>query len=144
MKNKYLITLNASQTVNGENEEMTFTAPAEYSIGEDGVKIIQYKEYTEEAITKDDFLLTTVKVVSDEKVSVTRQSKYTSKLFLEKHKIHQSQYKTPMGSVVFSVMCTAINDKLGETGGKLEVVYNLLHGAQLISENRFIITVKEN
>lgn len=142
MDKKFLITLIATQKINDDTDSVTFTAPAEFYI-KDGTKYIVYKEYGDSSMTSEDFVLNTIKVYSPEKVSVTRKQKYTSRLFLEKFNTHQTQYRTPVGSIIFGVMCTDIEDSLTPDGGTLNVEYNLLQGASLISENSFNITVKE-
>jgi uncharacterized beta-barrel protein YwiB (DUF1934 family) len=143
MSKNYLITLTASQEANGEKEEMTFTAPGEYYM-ENGVRIIKYKEFSEESRTKDDYSLNTIKVYSDDKVSVIRKAEHTTRLFIEKDRLHQCHYQTPMGQLIFGVICTKLHNNLSDDGGVLDVTYSLNLNSQKLSLNRFILKVKEN
>ena len=143
MNKKYLITLFASQEADGEKDEMTFTAPGEY-YEENGVKIVKYKEFSEESKTKDDFSLNTIKSIGDTKVSILRESEHTTRLYLEKDKLHKCHYMTPKGELMFGVLCTKLQNNLDKTGGTLEVAYSLDLNGQAVSNNRFILTVKEN
>ncbi len=139
----FLITLIASQEAAGEKDEMTFTSPGEYFV-ENGVRIVRYKEFSEDSVTKDDYSLNTIKIYSDSKVSVLRESEHTTRLFLEKEKLHQCHYRTPMGDLMFGVLCTRLNNNLDNNGGTLDVSYNLDLNGQAMSHNRFILKVKEN
>lgn len=139
----YLITLTASQEAGGQKDEMTFTAPGEYYI-ENGVRIVKYKEYNEESHTPDDFSLNTIKIYNDDKVSVIREAEHTTRLFIERDKLHQCHYQTPMGQIIFGVLCTRLHNNLTDNGGKLDVTYSLNINSQAVSINRFILTVKEN
>ena len=143
MDKNYLITLFASQEADGEKDEMTFTAPGEY-YEENGVKIVKYKEFSEESKTKDDFSLNTIKSIGDTKVSILRESEHTTRLYLEKDKLHKCHYVTPMGELMFGVFCTKLQNNLDKDGGTLEVAYSLDLNGQAMSHNRFILTVKEN
>lgn len=143
MENKFLITFEASQEVNGEKDSMTFTAPGEY-FEEKGIRIVKYKEYSEESKTKDDYSLNTIKIINDSKISILRESEHTTRLFLEKDKLHQCHYRTPMGDLMFGVLCTTMDNKLNSEGGKLDVEYRLNLNGQPMSNNKFVLTVKEN
>lgn len=140
---KYLITLTASQNAGGEKDEMTFTAPGDY-YEENGVKIVKYKEYSEDSQTENDYSLNTIKIFSDTKVSVLREGEHTTRLFLEKEKDHHCHYRTPMGDLMFNVICTRLHNNLDESGGTLEVAYSLALNGQTMSHNTFHLKVKEN
>ncbi len=143
MDKKYIITLTASQEVDGQRDELTFTAPGQYYT-ENGVLIVKYKEYSEESRTEDDYSLNTLKVYSDTRVSILRESEHTTRLFLEKDKHHHCHYNTPMGDLMFNVLCTKIHNNLDENGGTLEVSYALDLNGQTMSRNGFLLRVKEN
>ena len=119
MSKKYLITFYASQSNLQEKDEMTFTAPGEY-YEENGIRIVKYKEYSE------------------------REGDHTTRLFLEKDKVHNCHYRTKMGDLMFSVLCTKLHNNLTDNGGKLDVAYSLDLNGETVSYNRFILTVKEN
>lgn len=138
---KYLITLIASQEAEGEKDQMKFTAPGEF-FEEKGVKIVRYKEFSQESKTKDDYSLNTIKIYSDNKVSVLREGNHTTRLYLEKDKLHRCHYRTPMGDLMFGVLCTKLNNSLNDEGGKLDVAYSLDINGQAMSRNRFILTVQ--
>jgi uncharacterized beta-barrel protein YwiB (DUF1934 family) len=143
MNKHYLITLTASQEADGEKDEVTFTAPGEYYI-ENGVRVIKYKEFSEESRTKEDFSLNTIKVYNDDKVAVIREGEHTTRLFIEREKLHQCHYQTQMGQLIFGVLCTKLHNNLSDKGGTLDVSYSLNLNNQSLSLNRFILKVKEN
>lgn len=143
MSDKFLISFYASQSNLSDKDEMTFTAPGEF-YEENGIKIVKYKEYSEDSHTKDDYSLNTIKIISDSKVSILREGDHTTRLFLEKDKLHKCHYRTQMGDLMFDVFCTKLNNNLTNNGGKLEVAYSLDLNGETVSYNRFILTVKEN
>lgn len=143
MSDKFLITFYASQSNLSDKDEMTFTAPGEF-YEENGIKIVKYKEYSEDSHTKDDYSLNTIKIISDNKVSILREGDHITRLFLEKDKLHKCHYRTKMGDLMFDVFCNKINNNLTNNGGKLEVAYSLDLNGETVSYNRFILTVKEN
>ena len=87
MSKKYLITFYASQSNLQEKDEMTFTAPGEY-YEENGIRIVKYKEYSEDSQLEGDYSLNTIKIVNDIKLSILREGDHTTRLFLEKDKVH--------------------------------------------------------
>ena len=139
---KYIITMVASQEAGGEKDRTKFTAPGEF-FEENGVKIVRYKEFSTESKTNDDYYLNTIKIFNDSKVSVAREGSHTTRLFLEKDKLHRCHFRTPMGDLMFDVMCTRLNDSLNDKGGELDVAYNLDINGHALSRNRFVITVLE-
>ena len=72
MSKKYLITFYASQSNLQEKDEMTFTAPGEY-YEENGIRIVKYKEYSEDSQLEGDYSLNTIKIVNDSKLSILIQ-----------------------------------------------------------------------
>ena len=122
---------------------MTFTAPGEYS-EENGIRIVKYKEYSEDSQLEGDYSLNTIKIVNDSKLSILREGDHTTRLFLEKDKVHNCHYRTKMGDLMFSVLCTKLHNNLTDNGGKLDVAYSLDLNGETVSYNRFILTVKEN
>ena len=143
MSKKYLITFYASQSNLQEKDEMTFTAPGEY-YEENGIRIVKYKEYSEDSQLEGDYSLNTIKIVNDSKLSILREGDHTTRLFLEKDKVHNCHYRTKMGDLMFSVLCTKLHNNLTDNGGKLDVAYSLDLNGETVSYNRSILTVKEN
>ena len=88
--------------------------------------------------------MNTIKSIGDTKVSILRESEHTTRLYLEKDKLHKCHYVTPMGELMFGVFCTKLQNNLDKDGGTLEVAYSLDLNGQAMSQNRFILTVKEN
>ena len=66
-----------------------------------------------------------------------------SRLMLEKGKRHQCLYQTIAGDLMIGVFTKTMKNTLNEKGGTLEVSYTLDFNTDLVSENRFIITVEE-
>lgn len=76
-------------------------------------------------------------------VTITRKGAMSSQLMLEKGKRHQCLYQTPAGDLMIGVFTKTMNNSLSKKGGTLEVSYTLDFNNDLVSENKFKITVEE-
>ena len=101
---------------------------------------IGYKEYDENS--PGDYYDNLVKV-EDNIVTITRKGPMKSQLMLEKGRRHQCLYQTPAGDLMIGVFTKTMKNTLDKKGGTLEVSYTLDFNTDLVSENRFKITVEE-
>ena len=81
--------------------------------------------------------------VQDNTVTITRKGPMRSQLMLEKGRRHQCLYQTPAGDLMIGVFTKTMNNSLTKNGGTLEVSYTLDFNNDLVSENKFKITVEE-
>ena len=66
-----------------------------------------------------------------------------SQLMLQKGVRHQCIYETVAGDLNIGVFTKTLKNNLTERGGSLEVSYTLDFNTDLVSENRFFITIEE-
>lgn len=138
-KDNYLISIVGEQKIEGENDKIEVLTTGNY-IMKNGHSYIGYKEYEED--NPDDFCNNLIKV-ENETVTITRKGKLRSQLMLEKGKRHQCLYQTVAGDLMIGVFTKTLKNTLNERGGTLEVSYTLDFNTDLVSENRFKVTVEE-
>ena len=138
-KEKYLISIIGEQTLDGETDKVEVLTSGNYMMKKNHC-YIGYKEYDEENPNKySDNLIK----VEDNIVTIIRKGEMQSRLMLEKGKRHQCLYQTVAGDLMIGVFTKTMKNTLNEKGGTLEVSYTLDFNTDLVSENRFIITVEE-
>lgn len=76
-------------------------------------------------------------------MTITRKGPMRSQLMLEKGRRHQCLYQTSAGDLMIGVFTKTMNNSLTKNGGTLEVSYTLDFNNDLVSENKFKITVEE-
>lgn len=138
-KEKYLISIIGEQTLDGETDKVEVLTSGNYMMKKNHC-YIGYKEYDEENPNKySDNLIK----VEDNLVTIIRKGEMQSRLMLERGKRHQCLYQTVAGDLMIGVFTKTMKNTLNEKGGTLEVSYTLDFNTDLVSENRFIITVEE-
>ncbi len=138
-KENYMISIVGEQILDGEYDKIEVLTAGNY-IMKNGHFFIGYKEYDEEQ--PDKFSNNLIKV-ADQTVTITRKGPYQSRLMLENGKRHQCLYQTVAGDLMIGVFTKTLVNNLNEKGGVLEVSYTLDFNADLVSENKFKITVEE-
>lgn len=141
LKRDYLIKIVGKQSVDGENDVVEVETTGHYE-EKDGVKYIYYKEYIEDEngeSEKD----TTVKIESNNVVSIIRTGEYQSQLMLELDRQHQCFYQTPFGDILIKVYTSEMSVKLNDDGGVVKVAYSLNFNGDFGSENEFVIELKK-
>lgn len=141
LKRDYLIKIVGKQSVDGENDVVEVETTGHYE-EKDGVKYIYYKEYIEDEngeSEKD----TTVKIESNNVVSIIRTGEYQSQLMLELDRQHQCFYQTPFGDILIKVYTSEMSVELNDDGGVVKVAYSLNFNGDFGSENEFVIELKK-
>lgn len=87
--------------------------------------------------------VTTVKVESQDKVSMRRQGTMPSEITIERGRRHVCHYDSGYGSLSLGVAADEIDNKLTEKGGMLKFSYTLDSGKAMFSHNQVEITVRE-
>ena len=138
-KEKYLISIIGEQTLDGETDKVEVLTSGNYMMKKNHC-YIGYKEYDEENPSNpSDNLIK----VEDNIVTIIRKGEMQSRLMLEKGRRHQCLYQTIAGDLMIGVFTKTMKNTLNEKGGTLEVSYTLDFNTDLVSENRFKITVEE-
>ena len=139
-KKKYLISIVGEQILDGESDKVEVLTTGNYLMKKDHC-YIGYKEYEEN--NPNDYSDNLIKV-ENEIVTISRKGSTKSQLMLEKGKRHQCVYQTPMGDLMIGVYTKSMKSTLTEKGGTLEVSYTLDFNTDLVSENKFKVTIEEN
>ncbi len=136
-----LVTVNTVQTDDeGKPDTMELTAEGKFAV-KDGAYLIKYSD----AFLSGDNepILTSVKVSSDNIVTVTRSGPYQSRFCLEKGKRCQCLYTTPFGTMSMGFFGESIENHLSEKGGEIRLIYTVDVNKSQINKNEMTITVKE-
>lgn len=138
-KNRYLISILVEQLLDGESDKIEVLTEGNFFKKRDHF-YIGYKEYDDDnpGICFDNLIK-----VDGDTVTITRKGPLHSQLILEKGKRHQCLYQTVAGDLMIGVFTRIMNNCLTENGGTLEVSYTLDFNTDLVSENRFFISIEE-
>ena len=138
-KDRFLISILGEQTLDGETDKIEVLTAGNFMKKKDHF-YIGYKEYDDDnPATAYDNL---IKVEGD-MVTINRKGPMRSQLMLQRGRRHQCIYQTIAGDLNIGVFTKTLNNNLTEKGGSLEVSYTLDFNTDLVSENRFYITVEE-
>ncbi len=139
MKKEYLISILGEQTLDGEKDKIEVITSGNFIKKKDHY-YIGYKEYDDD---NPSLFFNNLIKVEDNMVTISRKGPMRSTLLLEHGRRHQCVYQTVAGDMVIGVFTKTLNNNLSERGGSLEVSYTLDFNTDLVSENRFYITVQE-
>ena len=81
--------------------------------------------------------------VNPHKVTLTREGTLNTQMVFEQGKKHVFLYETPYGATSMGVDTRRLSSKLDEAGGKMEIDYVIDVDSVVVSENSFIISVRE-
>lgn len=136
---KYMISILGEQKLDGETDSVEVLTEGNFMKKNDRF-FIGYKEYDEE--NPNEHYDNLIKV-EPHMVTIIRRGPTGSRLMLEKGRRHQCLYQTMAGDLMIGVFTRTLQNRLHEHGGTLEVSYTLDFNTDLVSENRFFITVEE-
>lgn len=137
---KYMISIIGEQRLEDDTDKVEVLTTGNYIMKKDHC-YIGYKEYDQE--NPNDCYDNLIKV-EENMVTITRKGPMRSQLMLEKGRRHQCLYQTIAGDLMIGVFTKTMKSTLNEKGGTLEVSYTLDFNTDLVSENRFKITIEEN
>lgn len=139
MSKEYRISIVGEQRLDGEDDKIEVITEGRFMKKRDRF-FIGYKEY--DADNPGEHFDNLIKV-EPQMVTIIRKGPMASQLMLEKGRRHQCLYQTGMGDLMIGVFTTNLENNLNEEGGTLEVSYTLDFNTDLVSENRFFITVEK-
>lgn len=140
MKKDVLISIQSTQQVDGDRDEMELTTFGSY-YEKNGKYYIVYQE--SEATGFESDTTTTVKVEGENRVTMIRSGMQRSQLVMERGKRHLCHYGTEYGNIIIGVLTDQIVSSLKENGGRVDFNYTLDIDGALASENTVRINVKE-
>ncbi len=133
-----MITLHATQSVDGETERIEVLTTGYYAIRRGSFFI----SYDESEATGFEGSRTTLRYdPAHGQVTMTRIGATQSELIIEKGRRHQCTYDTGYGNLILGVSGDSIESTLDETGGELLFRYSLDINTALASENSVQIQV---
>ncbi len=139
MEKEVLISIKSTQCMLGEEAEPTelITRGAYYCRG--GLKKFSYMESPLTGLdgTKTEFLIRPNEVV------MNRTGTVTTRMVFNRGKKHRFLYGTPYGTLAMGISTSYIDSSLTESGGDLELAYDLDFENALLSRNRISINIKE-
>jgi len=81
--------------------------------------------------------------VSPRMVTLTREGTLNAQMVFEQGKKHMFLYETPYGATSMGVDTRRLAYGLGDDGGKMEIDYTIDVDSVVVSENSFVISVRE-
>jgi len=124
-----------------------------HSAEEDGVELITSGTYWNEgAETTFSYLETemtgmegtrTTFRVSPQKVTLTREGTMNAQMVFEQGKKHLFLYETPYGATGMGVDTRRLFTDFGASGGGVEIDYVIDVDSMVVSENSFVISIRE-
>ena len=138
-KERYLISILGEQKLDGETDKIEVLTAGNFMKRKDHY-YIGYKEYDED--NPETYYNNLIKVEGDT-VTINRKGPMRSQLMLQKGRRHQCIYQTIAGDLNIGVFTKILKNNLTSKGGSLEVSYTLDFNTDLVSENRFLITIEE-
>ena len=137
MKSKVIVKIISKTMVDGEEEKIELMTPGKfYKKGE-----AYFVVYEETEISGMEGTTTTLKIESDE-LRIIRFGTTSSNLVFKKGIKHSSIYKTIYGIFEVNVEPSSMEIDVGESGGKIEIAYNLEAGGMAQSTNSMCIEIK--
>ena len=122
----------------GEEQRMEFSTDGHYFY-EDEVGCLSYEE---SPVTGLEGTRTSLFVMPDQ-VVVDREGTVTSRMIFRKGLKSAFQYATPFGNATMGIDTRRIDQRMGESGGHVEIDYVVDMEHAVASRNRFQITVEE-
>lgn len=133
-----LITINSFQSLSGDKDGTELITAGKYGMDEEGIRL----SYEESALTGLEGTVTDFLVKGDE-VVMSRRGTVTSRMVFHKGQKQHFAYETPYGTLTMRLDTHKISHALDETGGHMEIEYDLDFDRAVVSRNRFKINVRE-
>lgn len=142
---EYIIHIKGVETEDDETDTVEMTALAEYDTS-GKCPVIRYKEYPqEESITSEDFILNTITVDSNSKITIIKTSKghRISYLALAREERHTCVYSYPFGHLELGIYTQDLECDINEHGGSITADYVIDFNTDVKSTHHLEITLKE-
>jgi len=138
MKDVIISIKGAQRPVMAEEDDIEFITSGEYCL--DGTEAVF--SYMESEMTGLEGTRTTFRV-SPQMVTLTREGTMTAQMVFEQGKKHLFLYETPDGAMSMGVDTRRLRSGMGASGGEMEIEYTIDVDSVVVSENSFIINVRE-
>lgn len=139
MAKKVIITVKGTQALDEQgSEDIELITEGEYTY-RNGTGHFSYEE---SEITGMEGT-TTEFHFSPAEVTITRKGSISSKMIFVEGKQNVFLYETPFGSATLGIDTRKITNTLTEHGGELDIDYALHFDRMMVSQNRFLVKIKE-
>lgn len=135
MKQVY-VEINGNVTTGGETDKLSYST--EGKLYKKSGKL--YISYTEGELLGREACSTTLKIAPDGVVTMLRSGEANTRMVFEKGRCHISCYETPYGNLTVSVTTSDIAVNMDESGGNVDIDYNL--SINNISKSRNLLSVR--
>ena len=99
--------------------------------------------YMESEMTGMEGTRTTFRI-NPQTVTLTREGAMNAQMVFEQGKKHVFLYETPFGATSMGIDTRRLTHGMGEDGGEMEINYTIDVDSVVVSENSFIIRVRES
>lgn len=134
-----LIKIKGIQGVDNDTDTIEFTTEGRFGI-KDGRYFLSYDEGQ---MMENCDVKTKIFVNSPESVVLQRKGSINSRMEIEKGKRNTCFYATPIGDLTIGIYGEKLEVRLDESGGSINMIYNIDSDLRLVSRNEVSITVKE-
>jgi len=138
MNKNVMIKIGSMQSVDGEDTPWSeLITEGEYSVGDDGIRF----SYLESALTglegvKTEFFVTPLET------TLARSGAINAQMIFHQGERHTFLYETPYGAMTMRIDTHKLRCDLGESGGNMEIEYDIDLENAVLSRNRFSIEIK--
>lgn len=134
-----VIKIKGIQGIDDQIDTIEFTTEGKFGI-KDGKYFLSYDEGQ---MMEGCDVKTKIFVNSPQSLVLQRSGSITSRMEIEKEKRNTCFYSTPIGELTIGIYGEILDINLNESGGSINMVYNIDSHMQLVSRNEVKISVKE-
>lgn len=135
-ENLALIKIKNIQSVGGEEQETELITEGKFYKSGEKLYIFYQEEEGEETSAS-----TVMVIIDKDRVTVSRKGDFSSKMNYCQGESEDILYHTPYGNMVFGLKTLKLENNMTESGGNLNILYNLSLDGEVIGNN-LNITVK--
>lgn len=143
---EYIIHIKGVETEDDNTDTVEMTSLAEFDKSGE-LPIIRYKEYPQEddSITSEDYVLNTITIDSDKKITITKTSKgqRLSYLALARNERHICIYSYPFGHLEMGIYTKNLECDINENGCKITADYIIDFNTDVKSTHHLEIVLEE-
>lgn len=135
---KVMVKIKGTQGLDGDVSVVEFFG--EGTLKKDGEAYVI--TYSDDAAAEGTSIKTVLTATGDNSVVLERSGAIKSRLIIEKGVRNNCFYSVPEGNLTLGIYGKEIENRMGDSGGKIKMVYTLDADMRLISENAVEISVE--
>ncbi len=134
-----IIDIKGVQGIDGDTDTIEFTTDGRFGIKDNEYFI----SYDEGQMLEDKLEVKTSIFIKPDSVVLQRTGSIKSRMVIEKGARNTCFYSTPHGNLVLGIYGEVLEYDLSESGGRLEMSYNIDSDLKLVSQNKVNISIRE-